>query len=398
MARRAGSSTVAPAERLARLGVPVSRALSRDLQAGAVALGADARRAASSARARGTAVTEGDNWAQTDLAGDAGRPSASAAASISSRGAWRACCRTRSRNGRQHAARDRCATPCRRPARRPARAMAASGSMSRPRRWPARARWPAGTASPAPAARRADQLRRHLRLRGDRREGRCGGVQPVDGPALRRAHHRARHRHPARRADRRRTAVSPLVIGNPGNGEVLFAGAGGGSPYAAYATGVIARGTVRAPSSTVQRRSRPMAGGAATSMPSPVPTASAAAARPARAASIRPARAWRCSLTRADGGPDVASRIAPRRRGRSVHRHGRDGRRRREGGGGRHRHPSRGRPAQHAGAQGGAGGRARRARQRSHRLRRGARHSRAARAHRAALSRHLRRRVSRPSA
>ena len=31
---------------------------------------------------------------------------------------------------------------------------------------------------------------------------------------------------------RRRTAVSPLVIGNPGNGEFLFAGAGGGSPSA----------------------------------------------------------------------------------------------------------------------------------------------------------------------
>ncbi len=41
------------------------------------------------------------------------------------------------------------------------------------------------------------------------------------------------------------TAVSPLVIGNPGNGEVLFAGAGGGSPSAAYATGFIARGTVQ---------------------------------------------------------------------------------------------------------------------------------------------------------
>ena len=32
------------------------------------------------------------------------------------------------------------------------------------------------------------------------------------------------------------TALSPLVIGNPGNGEALFAGAGGGSPAAAYAT------------------------------------------------------------------------------------------------------------------------------------------------------------------
>jgi gamma-glutamyltranspeptidase/glutathione hydrolase len=40
------------------------------------------------------------------------------------------------------------------------------------------------------------------------------------------------------------TAVSPVVIGNPGNGEVRFAGAGSGSPSAAYATGVVARGAV----------------------------------------------------------------------------------------------------------------------------------------------------------
>jgi gamma-glutamyltranspeptidase/glutathione hydrolase len=40
------------------------------------------------------------------------------------------------------------------------------------------------------------------------------------------------------------TSISPVVIGNPGNAEVLFAGAGGGSPSAAYATGLIARGTV----------------------------------------------------------------------------------------------------------------------------------------------------------
>ncbi|HTR86929.1 MAG TPA: gamma-glutamyltransferase [Reyranella sp.] len=36
-------------------------------------------------------------------------------------------------------------------------------------------------------------------------------------------------------------SVSPIVIGNTHNGEVKFAGAGGGSPYAPYATGAIAR-------------------------------------------------------------------------------------------------------------------------------------------------------------
>jgi gamma-glutamyltranspeptidase/glutathione hydrolase len=44
------------------------------------------------------------------------------------------------------------------------------------------------------------------------------------------------------------------VIGNPGNGEVLFAGAGGGSPAVAYATGVIAA----APSSTSSTSPRPL--------------------------------------------------------------------------------------------------------------------------------------------
>lgn len=40
------------------------------------------------------------------------------------------------------------------------------------------------------------------------------------------------------------TAVSPVVIGNPNNGDVKFAGAGGGLPTASYATGAIARATV----------------------------------------------------------------------------------------------------------------------------------------------------------
>lgn len=39
-------------------------------------------------------------------------------------------------------------------------------------------------------------------------------------------------------------SVSPLVIGNPNNGEVKFAGAGGGSAAVSYATGLIARATV----------------------------------------------------------------------------------------------------------------------------------------------------------
>ncbi len=63
---------VAPAERLARLGVPVSRALSRDLQAGAAALGADSEARRVFGKGTGTAVTEGDTWAPLDLAATLG--------------------------------------------------------------------------------------------------------------------------------------------------------------------------------------------------------------------------------------------------------------------------------------------------------------------------------------
>ena len=62
---------VAPAERLARFGVPVSRALARDLQVGAGTLSdREARRIFG--KGTGTAVTEGDNWTQGDLAGTLG--------------------------------------------------------------------------------------------------------------------------------------------------------------------------------------------------------------------------------------------------------------------------------------------------------------------------------------
>jgi gamma-glutamyltranspeptidase/glutathione hydrolase len=38
-------------------------------------------------------------------------------------------------------------------------------------------------------------------------------------------------------------SVSPVIIANPSNGELIFAGAGGGSPTAAQATGSVARAT-----------------------------------------------------------------------------------------------------------------------------------------------------------
>jgi len=64
--------TVAPAERLARFGVPVSRALSRDLQAGASLLGNDRETRRIFGKGSGGIVTEGDVWTQGDLAGTLG--------------------------------------------------------------------------------------------------------------------------------------------------------------------------------------------------------------------------------------------------------------------------------------------------------------------------------------
>jgi gamma-glutamyltranspeptidase/glutathione hydrolase len=63
---------VAPAERLARFGVPVSRALARDLQAGATLLGSDREARRIFGKGTGNAVTEGDTFTQADLAGTLG--------------------------------------------------------------------------------------------------------------------------------------------------------------------------------------------------------------------------------------------------------------------------------------------------------------------------------------
>lgn len=63
---------LSPAERLARAGFPVSRALSRDLQAGAAALGADSEARRIYGKGTGTAITEGDLWRPTDIAATIG--------------------------------------------------------------------------------------------------------------------------------------------------------------------------------------------------------------------------------------------------------------------------------------------------------------------------------------
>ena len=214
----------------------------------------------------------------------------------------------------------------------------------------ASALWPAGTASPEAAARRPPDSGGIAGLRGDRREGQRGGVQPVDGPALRRAHRRARapascsarrlptarfrqpddHRQSGQwrvhlRRRRRRVAVRRhshrrhCPRHGPGQAvrraSVLAARAGRGG----YVNAIVCPDGISS-------------GGASCS------------------GAIDPAGAG-LALNATSATPHVGQALAPRRRRRSVHRHGRDGGGGREGSGAADtRHPSRGRPAQHAGA------------------------------------------------
>jgi gamma-glutamyltranspeptidase/glutathione hydrolase len=61
---------VSPGERLARFGVPVSRALARDLQAGGATLSGEALRIFG--KTGGGLLSEGDRWVQAELAGTLG--------------------------------------------------------------------------------------------------------------------------------------------------------------------------------------------------------------------------------------------------------------------------------------------------------------------------------------
>ncbi|WP_371135884.1 gamma-glutamyltransferase [Reyranella sp.] len=63
---------VSPGERLARFGVPVSRALARDLQAGGATLSGDREALRVFGKAGGGLLSEGDRWVQAELAGTLG--------------------------------------------------------------------------------------------------------------------------------------------------------------------------------------------------------------------------------------------------------------------------------------------------------------------------------------
>lgn len=236
-------AVVAPGERLARLGVPVSRALSRDLQAGAVALGADSEARRVFGRS-GTAVTEGDNLIQTDLAATLGIIRQRGGGDFFSGGLARVISDQIAQIGGSLPVESlRNALPQYGPpagesyggfkvyvAPVPmAGAMALAGWNGQPGPGGAVPTNSGGIAGFAAIDSTGGAAACSLSM------GQLFGARvmvPNTGILL-----------GTPTADS--TAVSPLVVGNPGNGETLFAGAGGGSPAAAYATGFIARGTVR---------------------------------------------------------------------------------------------------------------------------------------------------------
>jgi gamma-glutamyltranspeptidase/glutathione hydrolase len=236
-------AVVAPAERLARLGVPVSRALSRDLQAGAVALGADGEARRVFGRGTGTAVTEGDNFIQTDLAATLGILRQRGGADLSTGSLARVVSDQIAQiGGSMPVEALRSAVPQAGP---PAgesfggfRVYVAPPPMAGAM---ALAGWngKAGPTGPAPTDSGGISGLAAIDSKGGAAAcslsmGQLFGARvmvPNTGILL-----------GTPTADS--TSVSPLVIGNPGNAEVLFAGAGGGSPSAPYALGLIARGVV----------------------------------------------------------------------------------------------------------------------------------------------------------
>ena len=231
---------VAPAERLARAGFPVPRALARDLQVGASLLGADREARRIYGKGTGTAVTEGDVWAPLDLAATIGVLRQRGGADFNTGNFARLLSdQVTSIGGSLPLESLRNAVPKAGPpdgennggykvyvAPAP---MAGASALAGWRNQPA-----PSTAVPTDsggisgfAAVDADGNAAACSLSMGQLFG-ARVIVPGTGVML-----------GAMTADS--AAVSPVVIGNPNNGEFRFAGAGGGGPGAAYATGAVAR-------------------------------------------------------------------------------------------------------------------------------------------------------------
>jgi gamma-glutamyltranspeptidase/glutathione hydrolase len=244
--------TVAPAERLARFGVPVSRALSRDLQAGASLLGADAEARRVFGKGTGTAVTEGDNWSQTDLA--------ATLAAIRQRGGGDFFHGTLARTLSDQVSRMGGSLPLevlRNAVPQAGPPVSESyGTFARQRVYVA----------PPPAAGAAALAGWKGQAPGGPTptdSGGFSGLVAVDGKGGAAACTLSMGQLFGTRAMVPGTgvllgavtpvagSVSPLSIGNPSNGEFTFAGAGGGAPTAAQATGAVARAVIEQSQSVI---------------------------------------------------------------------------------------------------------------------------------------------------
>ncbi len=241
---------VAPAERLARFGIPVSRALARDLQVGASTLSdREARRIFG--KGTGTAVTEGDNWTQGDLAGTlgalrqgggneffAGRVARTLSDQVAQMGGSLPVETMRN-------AAPQTGTPTSEAFVNGHRVFVAPPPLAGAA---ALAGW-AGQSSGAGVATDSGGFAGFITVDANGNAVACSLsmgqlfgariIVPGTGVLL-----------GAMTADA--AAVSPVIIGSPNNGELLFVGAAGGSANAAAAVGAIARATVQGSTSVAQ--------------------------------------------------------------------------------------------------------------------------------------------------
>jgi gamma-glutamyltranspeptidase / glutathione hydrolase len=234
---------VAGAERLARGGVPVSTALARDLQAGAALLGADREARRVFGKGTGVAITAGDTWAPTELASTIGAIRQKGGVDFFQGSLARLLSDQVSQMGGSLPLESlRNAIPISgTPAGENyggfkvyvappplAGASALAGWRGQPPTATATSADSGGFSGFAAIDEKGGAAACALsmgQLFGSRMM--VPGTGVILGVATPDA-----------------AAVSPLVIGNPGNAEVRFAGAGGGGPGAAWATGAIARATV----------------------------------------------------------------------------------------------------------------------------------------------------------
>jgi gamma-glutamyltranspeptidase/glutathione hydrolase len=235
---------VAPAERLARIGIPVSRALSRDLQAGAALLGADSEARRVYGRGTGTAITEGDNWVQLDLASTLGVIRQRGGADFFAGSMARLLSEQVSRMGGSlpleslRNAVPQTGAPLSQDYRG-FKVYVAPAPMAGAR---GLAGWNGEPDPGATVSTTSDGISGFVAVDSKGGAAACslsmgqlfGARMIVPGTGIMLG-----------TVTPASTAVSPMVVANPGNGEFRYVGAGGGSLDAVYATGAVARVTLR---------------------------------------------------------------------------------------------------------------------------------------------------------